>query len=191
MNKTHLRTYANHIRSARLNRAEALQIELAVMFAVIVESNGNKRLAREAIYDVYNTSGSYQCSQPTDRDWKSVGRAITAGLALYDMLSQAEDITQWAAGMKHGEQLAAYAEHIAPLKLATINEVLSVCGKVKPPKQRGPRPAPEGAKVIDTQHCHVVIPPDAHADEVMTIINQLMAYCNTLLDVGKSQRKAA
>jgi hypothetical protein len=192
MNKTHLRTYANHIRTARLQRADALKIELAVMFSVIVECGKNQRLAREAIYDVYNSSGSYQCGKPSDRDWKSVGRSIYAALSLYDMLSEAEDIEQWAAGLKHGEQIQAYIEHIAPLKLATVNEVLSVCGKIKPPVQRGPRAAPEGSKVIETEHCHIVVPRDAHADEVMTIINALMAYCHELMDEGKTtERKAA
>jgi hypothetical protein len=195
MNKTHLRTYANHIRSARLNRAEALQIELAVMFSVIVECNSNKRLAREAIYDVYNTSGSYQCAQPTDRDWKSVGRSIRAGLALFSMLSEAEDIATWGEGLKHGEQINAYVEHIAPLKLATVNEVLSVCGEIKPPVARGEREAPEGSHVVNTPHMRLVIPPNVTADELMQVIGDLMAYANTLLDAGKVQdhplRKAA
>lgn len=191
MNKTHLRTYANHIRSALVNRRDALKLELAVMFAVTLESDGNKRLAREAIYSVYNSTGSYQCSKPSDRDWKSVGRHITAGFALFDFIG-AEEIAQWADGHKHGDLIAALVEKIAPYKLSTTNEVLTVCEKVKKPRSARERGVPEGARVFDTEHVRIVIPAEVTADEVMTMINKLMEYANTLLDAAKSQhRKAA
>jgi hypothetical protein len=192
MNKTHLRTYANHIRSALINRREALKLELAVMFAVTLEAEGNKRLAREAIYQVYNSTGSYQCSQPSDRDWKSVGRQITAGLALYDFINHddPDTVASWANGHKHGELIGALVEQIAPYKLSTVNEILTVCEKVSRP--RAPRGVPAGAHEIRTEHCHLVIPPSVKADEVMTIINNLMAYANTLLDAQREpERKAA
>jgi hypothetical protein len=192
MNKTHLRTYANHIRSALVNRRDALKLELAVMFAVTLESEGNKRLAREAIYQVYNSTGSYQCSQPTDRDWKSVGRQISAGLALYDFIG-AEEVAAWANGYKHGELIGALVEHIAPLKLSTVNEVLTVCEKVRKPHTRiGGQSVPEGAHVVQTEHVKFFIPPTVRADEVMTIINNLMQYANSLLDHNKqAEQKAA
>lgn len=191
MNKTHLRTYANHIRSALVNRRDALKVELAVMIAITLECESNKRLAREAIYQVYNSTGSYQCSKPTDRDWKSVGRQITAGLALFDMYEK--EIPEWANGFKHGELIGALVEHIAPLKLSTVNEVLTVCEKVRKPVQRvGGHAVPEGAHVVQTAHVKFFIPPSVRAEEVMTIINNLMQYANTLLDHGKeSERKAA
>lgn len=189
MNKTHLRTYANHIRSALVNRRDALKLELAVMFAVTLEAEGNKRLAREAIYQVYNSTGSYQCSAPTDRDWKSVGRQISAGLALFDFIG-AEEVALWANGYKHGELIGALVERIAPYKLSTTNEILTVCEKVKATRNRSAVPA--GAHEIRTEHCHLVIPASVKAEEVMTIINNLMQYANTLLDAGKEQeRKAA
>jgi len=191
MNKTHLRTYANHIRSALVTRGDALKVELAVMFAVVLESEGNKRLAREAVYQVYNSTGSYQCAKPSDRDWKSVGRQITAGFALYEMYEA--EVSQWANGHKHGDLIAAFVEHIAPLKLRTVNEILTLCEKVRKPRNRiGGRIVPEGAYEVSTEHVSFFIPPDVRAEEVMTIINKLMAYANTLLDVDKVQeRKAA
>lgn len=192
MNKTHLRTYANHIRTALVNRRDALKLELAVMFAVMLESDGNKRLAREAIYQVYNSTGSYQCAEPTDRDWKSVGRHISAGFALFEFVT-AEEVAAWANGYKHGDLIAALADKIAEYKLSTVNEVLTVCEKA--PRRRGPnapREIPEGAHEVRTEHCHLVIPPGVKAEEVMTIINNLMAYANTLLDVNRvPERKAA
>lgn len=191
MNKTHLRTYANHIRSALVNRRDALKLELAVMFAVTLECEGNKRLAREAIYQVYNSTGSYQCAKPTDRDWKSVGRQISAGLALYDFIG-AEEVAQWANGFKHGELIGALVEHIAPLKLSTVNEVLTVCEKVRPQSRRvAGRIVPEGAHEVQTEHCHIVIPPSVTAEELMTVINNLMQFANTLLDHKQEERKAA
>lgn len=192
MNKTHLRTYANHIRSALVNRGEALKLELAVMFAVIIESDSNKRLAREAIYSVYNSTGSYQCAKPTDRDWKSVGRQISAGFALYDFVNHEEDVvSQWANGFKHGELIGALAEKIGEYKLRTVNEVLTVCEKVK--RQPSTRAAREGAHEYRSDHLHFVIPKGVTADELMAAINDLMQYANTLLDQGHvaEHRKAA
>lgn len=195
MNKTHLRTYANHIRTALVNRREALKLELAVMFAVMLESDGNKRLAREAIYQVYNSTGSYQCATPTDRDWKSVGRHISAGFALFEFVNhdEPETVATWANGYKHGELIQALADRIAEYKLSTVNEVLTVCDKA--PRRRGPnepRAIPDGAHEVRTEHCHLIIPPGVKAEEVMTIINNLMAFANTLLDLNKApERKAA
>jgi hypothetical protein len=198
MQKTHLRTYANHVRHALVNRREALQTELAVMFAVIHESDSNKRLARESIYAVWNATGSYQCDQPTARDWKAVGRVINAAFALWDFVGE-EEATQWAEGRKHGDLVAAFAERIAAYKLATVNEVLTICEKVrKPSTPRGPRgeaPVPAGSYEVRTEHMHLVVPPNVGADELMTVINALMKYANTLLDQGKRvterERKAA
>jgi hypothetical protein len=192
MNKTHLRTYANTIRAALVNRRDALKMELAVMFAVIIESEGNKRLAREAIYQVYNSTGSYQCAVPSDRDWKSVGRQISAGFALYDFVG-AEEVAAWANGHKHGDLIQAFADHIAPLKLGTVNEILTVCEKVRKPRNRiGGHVVPEGAFEVRTEHVQFYIPPDVKAEEVMSVINKLMQYANTLLDHNKAEhRKAA
>lgn len=191
MNKTHLRTYANHIRSALVNRRDALKLELAVMFGVTLESDGNKRLAREAIYQVYNSTGSYQCAKPTDRDWKSVGRQISAGFALYEFAGS-EEVAAWANGYKHGELIQVLADKIAEYKLSTVNEVLTICEKVRAPSTRGARAVPEGAHAIDTEHVHIVIPANVKAEELMTVINKLMALANTMLDHGKEdQRKAA
>ena len=192
MNKTHLRTYANHIRSALVNRRDALKLELAVMFAVTLESEGNKRLAREAIYQVYHSTGSYQCDAPQARDWKSVGRQISAGFALFDFIEHDAPgtIATWANGYKHGDLITVLAEHIATYKLATVNEILTVCEKVRKPSSR--RSVPEGAYEVQTEHVHLVIPAGVKADELMTVINKLMAYANTLLDQGQShERKAA
>lgn len=193
MNKTHLRTYANHIRSALVNRRDALKLELAVMFAVTLESDGNKRLAREAIYQVYHSTGSYQCDAPAARDWKSVGRQISAGFALYDFVG-ADNVAALANGHKHGDLITALADHIAQYKLATVNEILTICEKVRrTPRTVGGRSVPEGAHVVQTEHVHFFIPPGVKADELMTIINDLMKYANTLIDHGdvRTERKAA
>lgn len=183
MQKTQLKTYANHVRSALVNRREALQIELAVMFAVTLDCDGNKRLAREAIYSVWDSTASYQCAKPGDRDWKSVGRSINAAFALWDFTTR-ETVDQWADGKKHGDLISSFAHHIAEYKLATVNEVLTICEKVKAPTSRVARPenAPKGSHVIDSEHIHVVAKPGTTADELMQVINELMQYANELLD---------
>ena len=198
MQKTHLRTYANHVRHALVNRREALQTEMAVMFAVLHESDANKRLAREACYAVWHATGSYQCEKPTDRDWKSVGRVITAAFALWDFVGE-EEIEKIANGFKYGELVQAFAAHIGGYKLSTVNEVLTICDKVK----RKPsalsnasgavtEQAPLGAHVIQTEHVRLVVPQEVTAAELMTVINALMSYANTLIDAGKvTERKAA
>lgn len=196
MNKTHLRTYANHIRSALVNRRDALKLELAVMFAVTLESEGNKRLAREAIYQVYHSTGSYQCDAPTARDWKSVGRQISAGFALFEFVNHdaPDTVSGWANGYKHGDLITILADHIAQYKLATVNEVLTVCEKTKrAPRTIQGRKVPEGAHEVHTEHVHFFIPPGIKADELMTIINNLMQFANTLIDHGevRTERKAA
>jgi hypothetical protein len=196
MQKTHLKTYANHVRSALVTRRDALKTELAVMFAVTIESDGNKRLARESIYAVWHATGSYQCDSPTARDWKAVGRIINAAFALWDFIG-AEEISGWADGRKHGDMLSSLVDHIAPLKLSTVNEVLTICEKVKAPRKAGehePAPLPSGAHELRTEHIRVVIPASVRAEEVMTLINSLMKLANELLDANKVQqedRKAA
>lgn len=170
MNKTHLRTYSNHIRAALVNRRDALKLELAVMFAVTLEADGNKRLAREAIYSVYHATGSYQCSQPIDRDWKAVGRQINAGFALLEFIGY-DEVAKWGEGLKHGELIGAFADRIAPLKLGTVNEILTVCEKVRRPRARV---VPEGAHEFKSEHLHIVVPPSVTRSEVMAAIADLM-----------------
>jgi hypothetical protein len=193
MQKTHLRTYANHVRKALMTRRDALTTELSVMFAVIIESDDNKRLARESIYAVWHATGAYQCAKPTDRDWKSVGRVISAAFALWDFVG-AEEIHQWSDGLKHGELVAAIADRITTYKLSTVNEVLTITEKVKSPKtmHKSDKAAPPGATVVSTEHMRVVVPPTVTADELMTVINTLMEYAGTLVQTGSvTERKAA
>lgn len=180
MNKTHLRTYSNHIRAALVNRRDALKLELAVMFAVTLEADCNKRLAREAIYSVYNATGSYQCAQPADRDWKAVGRHITAAFELFDFIG-ADEVRGWAEGLKYGDLIAAFVDKIAPYKLGTVNEILTICNRVKKqPRKVAGRVVPPGSHEFKTKHVHIVIPPDATLIEVMETIADLMRLAETM-----------
>jgi len=47
MNKQLMKAYVNAINHALVSRRDALQTELAVSFAVLLETKSNKRLSRE------------------------------------------------------------------------------------------------------------------------------------------------
>jgi hypothetical protein len=168
MNKTHLRAYKNAIVEAALSRSVALEIELAVGFAVILECDGLKRLARETLLAIYADAGS-QCTRPGDVDWKAINRRISAAIALYEFIGQA-DIAKWGEGTKLRDQVEAFRPHIAALKLKSVNEVLLACDKIRAPRKA---PEPRGVR-IETKHVHLSIPPNATADELMDIAGKLM-----------------
>ncbi len=174
MNKTHLKAYTNAIVEAALSRSVALEIELAVGFAVILECDNAKRLARETLLTVYNAAGS-KCTAPGDLDWKAVNRRISAAVALFDFVGM-PDITAWAEGKTKRELVEAFRPHIGALKLKSVNEVLLACDKI-----RAPRKASEvTGKTFNTRHLHITIPAAATRDELLELAMQLMTLAHDM-----------
>lgn len=182
MNKAHRKAYASAIATAALSRSAALQCELAVAFAVQLEVGESKRLARATLVEIYAQAG-YQCSDPKSIDWLSVGRRITAGLALFDFMGRTE-VEGWVKDAKPSEMINAIADKLKPLKLKTVNEVLLTCEKVKPPKKRAmstttPAEAP-GTLHVESQHLRISIPPDTTSDELLQVAAKLIALAQKI-----------
>src|ERR1700756_5849424 len=94
MNKTILKAYTAAIVEAAMSRQAALEIELAVGFAVVLDCGPKaKRLARETLLTIYNGAGS-KCSVPGDLDWKAINRRISASIALFDFVG-ADTAREW------------------------------------------------------------------------------------------------
>jgi hypothetical protein len=174
MNKTHLKAYSNAIIEAALSRSAALEIELAVGFAVILECDNMKRLARETLLTVYGAAGS-KCAKPGDLDWKAINRRISAAVALFDFIGM-DDIAAWGEGKSKRELVDAFRPHIGALKLKSVNEVLLACDKIRPPRK-----APETSGVrLATAHLHIAIPKDVDRNELIELATKLMAMAHDL-----------
>ena len=76
MNKTHIRAYTKALVESSMHRQTALEIELAVGFAVLWECGDARRLARETLVTIYNGAG-WKCDQPGALDWRAVNRRIS------------------------------------------------------------------------------------------------------------------
>lgn len=174
MNKQSMKAYVNAINHAIVSMRDALQMELAVSFAVLLETKINKRLSREIMLDVYGQSG-YQCDKPGARDWIRQNRHIRASFALFDFLGEAE-VTQWAGTLAKAQLLDALVRKLEPLRLSTVNEVLTICEKVKP--QRAAHQI-EGIRV-ETEHIHFTIPHSATRMELMELAAKIMAMAQSI-----------
>jgi hypothetical protein len=177
MQKANVKAYVSAIQGAALSRRAALQVEIAVGFAVCLEVGPSKRLARAQLCEIYAAAG-YHCSEPKDIDWKAINRRITGALALWDFLG-AEEIAKWAEGHSKNALIDALVEKIAPLKLNTINEVLLICHKVKPQHKRQINGTP-----IATEHLRIVVPPTATAEELFTVASHLMDMAKELMPLA-------
>jgi hypothetical protein len=177
MNRSHVKAYVSALSGAALNRRTALQTELAVGFAVILESGPSKRLARAQLIEIYAAAG-YQGREPADLDYKTIFRRISASLSLYEFLGE-NDIREWASDLSRGPLLSAFVEKLIPLKLTTINEVIQICNSAKPGsgRTRGPRPGIH----IDTARIHLVVPPSATRDELLEAAAKLMTLAQQML----------
>lgn len=175
MNRTNLKVCRTAINKALADHASGLRMELAVAFAVILDSGKARRLARAVLCECYAAAG-LQCSQPGDRDWRSINRRIGAALALFDFIGL-DEVTKWANGKQRTELLDALATQLAPLKLRTVSEILEVCGKIKPRSARmgpGGKQETPGTQHVDTANVHVVIPPATTRAELMEVALALM-----------------
>lgn len=176
MNRSNVKAYVTAISGAALNRRTALQTELAVGFAVILEAGASRRLARAQLCEIYASAG-YKCREPADLDWKTINRRISAAFALYDFLGES-DIKGWAGDLSKGPLIRAFVERLTPLKLTTINEVIQVCASAKgESKQRGRRPGIH----IDTQHLHLVVPPGTSREELLETAAKLMQLAQEMV----------
>lgn len=179
MNKTILKVYTSAIAEAALSRSNALEIELAVGFAVILECGPkSKRLARETLLTIYANAGS-KCSEPGDIDWKAINRRIGATVALFDFIG-VRDVAEWAGENIKVELIDALREHITPMKFKSVNEILLACGKVRAPRKG--REVPVGSHMIDTPHVHIVVPPAATKAELIEAATQLMMLAQSMPD---------
>lgn len=177
MNRSNLKAYAAAIHNAALSRKTALQLELAVGFAVRLEAGSSKRLVRAQLCEIYAAAG-YKCREPSDIDWTSINRRISASLALFDFVSQTDDVKLWAGDLQRGPLIAALVEHLKPLKLGTINEVIQICASIKTGKvARGPRPGVH----VDTTHLHILIPPAATREELLEAAAKLMQMAEAMV----------
>ena len=183
MNRSNVKAYVSAINGAALNRRTALQTELAVGFAVVLEAGGSKRLARAQLCEIYVSAG-YKCREPADLDWKTINRRISAAFALYEFLGE-QDVREWARDLSKAALISAFVERLTPLKLTTINEVLQICVPKKDDvKSRGRRPGIH----IDTQHLHVVVPPGTSREELLETAARLMQIAHEMLPAVLPER---
>jgi hypothetical protein len=178
MNKTHLRAYSKAITEAALNRTAALEIELAVGFAVMVECGGARRLARETLITIYNAAG-WKCDKPGALDWRSVNRHISAAIALYDFIGQ-EDIDKWAEGRTARDMVDAFRPHISALKVKSVNEVLLATDRIRPPRKPAQKQQGEHVKI---GHLDLVIPKGTTRDELVRMAAWLMQMATTKFEI--------
>jgi hypothetical protein len=170
MNRATIKSYAASLRAASMNRRAAVQIEIAVGFAVCLDTLPQRRLAKETLVSIYADAG-VPCREPGDVEWKSVQRRISATLDLFDHIGENE-VKKWAGDAQRTVLINQLVAKIEPLKLASTNEIISVCKKEPKPgeKRRGPRPGTH----IDTDNVHLVIPPDTSPDELMQLAQQIL-----------------
>lgn len=185
MNKSNIKAYAALIHTAALNRRDALQFELGVGFAVMLDSWPSKRLARAQLQKIYADAG-YKCREPSDIDWKTINRRIAGSFALFDFLGE-KDIRGWAGDLQKAPLVEAIVEKLKPLKLNTLNEVVQICKGSKERASNAPGRKP-GVKV-ETMHLKFSIPPTASAEELLEAAGKLMTMAQDM--VNARQHEAA
>ena len=157
MNRTNLKALSTAIASALVSRKSALQLEVAVCFAVHMDCNQSRRLSRAMLCEIYTGAG-VQCSAPGELEWKSTNRRITAGLAMFDFIG-APEVLNWIDGRQRKELLDAIVAKLEPLKLGSVEQILQICDKSRTRRPNGARAEPAGTHHIDTAHLKIVIPP--------------------------------
>src|ERR1700681_1506285 len=100
MNKATMKAYASAIANAALSRKAALQLELAVSFAVFLDQQKVSRLAKSLILEVYAEAG-YKCREIGEVDWKAVNRRVNASGVLFEMVGM-KDVMAWSDGKTRG-----------------------------------------------------------------------------------------
>lgn len=173
MNKTHIRAYTKALVESAMNRQTALEIELAVGFAVLWECEAARRLARETLVTIYNNAG-WSCKEPGALDWRAVNRRITASIALYDFMGA--DIAELANGHKAAELVDAFRPAIAALKVKSVNEVLLACDKVRGPRKAS---APAEGQRLDAGKLHLIVPVSATREDMLALATKLMELAMT------------
>jgi hypothetical protein len=190
MNKTTIKAYANIIHAAAMNRRAALQTELAVGFAVLLDAYPSKRLARAQLQKIYDDAGC-KCSGPTDVNWKSVNRRIAASIALFDFMGH-EEVREWAGDLVKAPLIEALVKKIEPLKLNTVNEVLIVCKGQK--TTVGGESSGAGRKPgirIETPHLKFSIPPATTPEELLEVAGKLMTMAQDLVNTRQEEAATA
>lgn len=181
MNKTIIKAYANIIHAAAMNRRAALQTELAVGFAVLLDSYPSKRLARAQLQKIYNDAGC-KCADPTDVNWKSVNRRIAASSALFDFMGY-EEIFGWAGDLTKAPLIEALVKKIEPLKLNTVNEVLLVCKGAKVGGgERAPGAGRKPGQRVETAHLKFSVPATTTPEELLEVAGKLMTMAQEMVN---------
>lgn len=181
MNRSNMKAYVAAIHSAALSRKAALQCELAVGFAVMLEAGPNKRLVRAQMCEIYASAG-YKCREPSDIDWQSINRRIGASMLLYEFITEAE-VKTWAGDLTRSALVDAIVKKLEPLKLGTCNEVIQICKSAKvdrPTYSRRP-----GVK-IDTAHLHINVPVAATAEELLEAAGKLMQMAQAMVEARQA-----
>jgi hypothetical protein len=179
MNRSNLKVFSNAIAKVAFDSQALLSVELAASFAVINDCGDARRLARAMLCEMYVGAG-YHCKDPSDFDWVKFNRRISAALALYDFLNKDGEVDGWCEGKQRTELLNALVERIKPLKLKTVNEIMEICGKRKrtlgprTPHPRHPLEEIPGALHVDTEHVHIIVPPETTRAELMEVAMALM-----------------
>jgi 2-keto-4-pentenoate hydratase len=189
MNKTTIKAYAQIIHAAAMNRRAALQTELAVGFAVLLDSYPSKRLARAQLQKIYDDAGC-KCSGPHDVNWKSINRRIAASSALFDFMG-ADEVRGWAGDLQKAPLIDAIVKKLEPLKLNTVNEVLIVC---KGQKTVGGESGGAGRKPglrIETSHLKFSIPPATTPEELLEVAGKLMSMAQELVNARQEEAATA
>lgn len=189
MNRSNHKAFATAINNAGMNRKAALNIEVAVCFAVHVDSKQAKRLTRAVMCEIYAECG-YKSSAPGDRDWREINRRITAGLALFDFIG-ADDVHAWIENKTRMDIVNAIVTKLEPLDLRSTNQILEICDKVRTRAPRGEKPEPEGTHRIELEHLKIVIPPTATRAELISAAIEMMRLAEERAQVEVQEAAAA
>jgi hypothetical protein len=191
MNRSNLKAFTTALANAALSRKTALQYEVAVTFAVHLDSKEAKRLSRAVMCEIFAEVG-YKCSEPTDIDWKSVNRRITAAFELYKFMTHDDPqaVAKWTEGKSRMEIVNAIVTKLEPLKLNSTNQILEICGKVgrQARRERGPRAEPEGTRHVTTRNLDIVIPPSATRADLIEASLSLMRMAEQMANESLAEQ---
>ncbi len=187
MNKMNIKAYAQIIHSASMNRQAALQTELAVGFAVLLDSYPSKRLARAQLQKIYNDAGC-KCADPQDVNWKGVNRRITGSIALFDFMGH-DEVRGWAGDLQKAPLIDALVKKIVPLKLNTLNEVLVVCrgSKSNDGSSRVTVAGRKPGQRVETTHVKFSVPPGTTPEELLEVAGKLMTMAQEMVNARQGE----
>lgn len=198
---TNLTYCVDAMRGSMALRGQALQIELAVSLIVYHTCGSSDIAAKKVLRAVYAASG-IDCVKPDSVSYRTIARRMDRSAGLFDKIKP-NTLTKWLKGKADTQAIDAVVAGLKPLKLNSMDDVLTYTTGKKREKESKPRTTytPElhplrraedvdAVVMLDTEHIHIGVPAGVSADELEQAAEKLIELADKVRS-GEVELKAA